>query len=90
VASAGYVVWALRYSYLLASLLAATPLWRQFDPLAVLDVWDNKSKCRKGLGAGGDDDDDDSLESLLAAEKVRLAQENAMSPAAFDPEGASP
>ena len=34
--STGYVVWALRGGWLLASLLATMPAWRSFDPLPVL------------------------------------------------------
>ena len=35
--SVGYVVWTARASYLLAALLAASPLWREFDPLSILE-----------------------------------------------------
>jgi streptogramin lyase len=61
VASAGYVVWALRNSYFLTSLLAAAPLWRQFDPLAVLDRWEGK----RPRWFAADDEEDESLESLV-------------------------
>jgi len=37
VASVGYVVWTARGSLLLAGFLAATPLWKQVDPLCILE-----------------------------------------------------
>ncbi len=46
-AATGYVFWNLRSLYLLASLMAARPIWRQFDPLAILDLWDKKGKKRR-------------------------------------------
>ena len=35
--SVGYVIWSVRSSYLVASLLSALPAWRRFDPLPILD-----------------------------------------------------
>ena len=58
--SAGYVLWNLRNVYLLASALLAAPLWRQFDPLAVLDIWDKTGKPVAGL----DDEEEDEDEVL--------------------------
>jgi VCBS repeat-containing protein len=46
-AATGYVLWNLRNFYLLASLLTARPIWRQLDPLAILDVWDKEKKKDK-------------------------------------------
>ena len=40
--SSGYVLWNLKTFYMLFSALAARPLWRQFDPLAILDIWDKR------------------------------------------------
>ena len=57
--SAGYVLWNIRTLYMLASLLTATGTIRRFDPLAILDVWEERK------------DDDESLQSILD----RLARE---------------
>ena len=35
--SVGYVLWCLRGGYLLATALSAVPVWRNFDPLPILD-----------------------------------------------------
>ncbi|MBI5759286.1 MAG: cadherin repeat domain-containing protein, partial [Planctomycetales bacterium] len=43
-AFAGYVVWNLNYSWLVAGALAARPLWRQFDPLVILELWETSRK----------------------------------------------
>ncbi|MGE3820137.1 MAG: Ig-like domain-containing protein, partial [Isosphaeraceae bacterium] len=65
VASVGYVVWTTRGSLLLTSLVAATPLWRQFDPLAVLE---NHRALRRPFWwrwRRDGDHDSESLQSLL-------------------------
>jgi hypothetical protein len=46
--SVGFVVWSQRSLYLLASALAATPLWKQFDLLEILDRADEKAGRAKG------------------------------------------
>ncbi|MEM8497485.1 MAG: PKD domain-containing protein [Pseudomonadota bacterium] len=52
--SVGYVIWLIRGSVLLSSLLTSVPAWRIIDPLPVL------------AGALQDDDEDDeSLQSIL-------------------------
>lgn len=48
--AAGYVIWLLRGGSLLASLLAATPLWKSFDPLPVLAFWEKRTKQRRRRG----------------------------------------
>jgi hypothetical protein len=48
--AAGYVIWLLRGGSLLASLLAATPLWKSFDPLPVLAFWEKNKKQRRRPG----------------------------------------
>ena len=64
--SAAYVIWNMRALYSLLSLVFSTPLWRQFDPLAILDVWDNDKKKRRGLpGVRNDKDDDERLQPIL-------------------------
>ena len=35
--SIGYVLWATRTTYMMASLFAATPAWKQIDPLPILE-----------------------------------------------------
>ncbi len=53
----GYVAWAFRAGYLLASVLTTVPTWQTIDPMPILAYIDND-----------DDDSDrqDSLESLIA------------------------
>jgi hypothetical protein len=53
VGSAGYVLWNLRSLYFLASLLTGTSLIRRFDPLAVLNAWEERK------------DEDESLQSMI-------------------------
>lgn len=48
--AAGYVIWLLRGGSLLASLLAATPLWKSFDPLPVLAFWEKRKEQRRRPG----------------------------------------
>jgi hypothetical protein len=55
-AIAGYVLWALRGITLAASAVTALPMWRFFDPLAI--VSDPKKKNQN------DDDDDDDEKTL--------------------------
>jgi hypothetical protein len=45
---AGYVLWTLRGSYLVASLLASTPLWSMMDPLPMLEFADSEDDDPKG------------------------------------------
>jgi hypothetical protein len=58
--SVGYVILNIRNLYLLTSVLLATPLWRQLDPLAVLDVWEANGKG----GAAGTAEDREEEEEL--------------------------
>ncbi len=54
-AIAGYILWALRGITLAASAVTALPMWRFFDPLAVVAPSDKKN----GLAKAADDQDDD-------------------------------
>jgi peptidoglycan hydrolase-like protein with peptidoglycan-binding domain len=67
VASVGYVIWAQRSLYLLASLLTATPLWKEFDTLAVLEFHKAKSGKRRRGNWRQDvgDEDRGTLQSIL-------------------------
>jgi hypothetical protein len=56
-AFAGYVVWNLNYSWLVAGALAARPLWRQFDPLVILELWETSRKRT--------DDDEEAIRGLF-------------------------
>jgi VCBS repeat-containing protein len=60
--AAGYVIWLLRGGSLLASLLAATPLWKSFDPLPVLAFWEKHRKQRRRPGEKGRSNGDDERE----------------------------
>jgi hypothetical protein len=48
--SAGYLLWCLQGGTLFMSMLTAVPFWTWFDPLPVLDSWD---QVRAGLSARG-------------------------------------
>ncbi len=67
--AAGYVIWLLRGGALLASILAATPLWKSFDPLPVLAFWEKRKKQRRR--PGGKDrssaDDEHELDELFGS-----------------------
>ena len=45
--TAGYLIWLLRGGSLLATVLAAMPMWRSFDPLPVLAFWNKRRKRRR-------------------------------------------
>jgi hypothetical protein len=60
--AAGYVIWLLRGGSLLASLLAATPLWKSFDPLPVLAFWEKRKKERRQSGKKDKSNSDDEHE----------------------------
>jgi hypothetical protein len=62
--SVGYVIVNVRNLYLLASLLLTTPLWRQVDPLAVLDAWDEQGRSGAS-GPAEDRDDEEELRPIL-------------------------
>jgi hypothetical protein len=66
VASAGYVIWTARGGYLLASLLAATPLWREFDPLSILELHEARHRHGSSGRMHRRDDEQETLHSLLA------------------------
>ncbi len=67
--AAGYVIWLLRGGSLLASLLAATPLWKTFDPLPVLAFWEKQKKQRRRPGEKDkpNGDDEHELDKLFGA-----------------------
>ncbi len=44
IVSAGYLAWAFNGGSLLAGAISATPMWKPFDPLAVLDFNDRAAK----------------------------------------------
>jgi hypothetical protein len=54
----GYVFWLIQGGSLLAGVASALPVWCWFDPLPVLDTFDQCDEC---------DHEDDSLESMVAA-----------------------
>jgi VCBS repeat-containing protein len=64
--AAGYVIWLLRGGSLLASLLAATPLWKSFDPLPVLAFWEKRKKQRRPAEKDkSNGDDEHELDELF-------------------------
>jgi len=67
--AAGYVIWLLRGGSLLASLLAATPLWKSFDPLPVLAFWEKQKKQRRRPGEKDKSkgDDEHELDKLFGS-----------------------
>jgi hypothetical protein len=66
IVSAGYLAWAFNGGSLLAGAISATPMWKPFDPLAVLD-FNDRAGLSDGLGldsetaVGGED----NLQSLF-------------------------
>lgn len=69
VASAGYVFLQSRACYLLLSLMTAKPLWNQYDPLAILDDWEEDENRRKRKPVGDDlreeQDRGETLQSMI-------------------------
>jgi hypothetical protein len=66
--AAGYVIWLLRGGSLLASLLAATPLWKSFDPLPVLAFWEKRKKQRRpGEKDKSNGNDEHELDKLFGS-----------------------
>ena len=55
--SVGYVMWTLRGSYLIASLLSQLPTWKMLDPLPVLEFVNRGSTVRP--------EDDESIGELI-------------------------
>ena len=72
--STGYVVWALRGGWLLASLLATMPVWRSFDPLPVL-VRAKEDRKRDGArdDRGRPPHEDERIEHLFGPGEGRAA-----------------
>ena len=70
--SVGYVMWVLRGSYLVGSLLSSMPVWRIVDPLPVLGFLDRRQVAV--LHAR----DDESLETIIeSSSNVVKANANA-------------
>ncbi len=44
--SVGYVAWTVRAGYVLAAILTSAPVWKELDPLAVLEASDSRRKRR--------------------------------------------
>jgi hypothetical protein len=62
--SVGYVILNVRTLYLFTSVLLTTPLWRQLDPLAVLEVWEANGKGGPA-GAAEDREEEEELRPIL-------------------------
>jgi hypothetical protein len=59
IVSAGYLAWAFNGGSLLAGAISTTPMWKPFDPLAVLDFNDRAATGEAGVGG------EDNLQSLF-------------------------
>jgi hypothetical protein len=59
--SVGYVIWILRGGSLLTAFVSALPAWQAFDPLPVLQSFE---QCR-------DDEDDETLLSIATRRVVK-------------------
>jgi hypothetical protein len=71
---AGFVRWYLQASKLLASILTTTPLWRQFDPLAVLNLLAKQRQQRLAAlhqAETEEDKENEALRSILDANKAQ-------------------
>jgi hypothetical protein len=64
-ASVGFILWNSQYGYLLFSALTARPLWKEFDPLAVINFWEKEAQKRKQHPNPLLDDDDDEEKQTL-------------------------
>jgi len=64
-ASAGYVLLNGRGLTLIVSLLTSRPLWKRFDPLEILFVWEEEKKRRKKLGLKDADEEEETLQTLV-------------------------
>lgn len=62
-ASAGLVVWALNSGGILSSVLATVPVWKNLDPISLLD---SRGDEEEGLGSGDEDDEDKNSEESAA------------------------
>jgi hypothetical protein len=58
----GYVAWALRVGYFVTSMLSSLPAWTYFDPVPILDSFEDSETSGK---QPGNDEDDETLESLV-------------------------
>jgi hypothetical protein len=73
--SVGYVVWTIRANYLIAGLLAGVPLWKQLDPLEVLEQVGAGAKKTRGQTADREDEDqEETLLDLLKRPDHRVPQ----------------
>ncbi len=69
--SIGYILWMIRGSVLVSTLLSSLPAWRVIDPLPILS------------GAmGGDDEDEETLESIIESE----SDDSDKTPEEFEPD----
>jgi hypothetical protein len=57
----GYVAWLVRGGTLLASMISAMPAWVSFDPLPVLDTFQD----RKSATPDEQEEQDDNLDDIL-------------------------
>ena len=67
VASVGYILLNARSLAFLMSLLTARPLWKRFDPLEVLFLWEEEKKRKKKLAHPEADEDEETLQSLVVS-----------------------
>ena len=66
--SAGYLLWCLQGGTFFMSMLTAVPFWTWFDPLPVLDSWDQFRaglSARGGSGRRNGNDDDADMNWLM-------------------------
>lgn len=63
--STGYVMWALRGSFLIASFLSTVPTWRSLDPLPILD------------GPGAEEEDRETLADIASSARPEQPEESA-------------
>jgi PKD repeat protein len=66
-ASIGFILWNSQYGYLLFSALTARPLWKEFDPLAVINFWEKEAQKRKQPSHPllDDEEEEQALEPLF-------------------------
>ena len=59
----GYVIWLIRGGTLLATLVSSMPAWMAFDPLPVLDSFEESDEARRARR--GEDGQDEDLASFV-------------------------
>ena len=61
----GYVIWLIRGGTLLATMISSLPAWMAFDPLPILDSFEESEQSRR-TRRGGEEKGDEDLAALAS------------------------